>query len=260
MAEHWKSLGEQFTRAFHLRTRPLAVYGSDDIPTGVVHLSTVNRCLAVTLLQMSRGGEPEAIYISAEEPEGCCPGGLAHMGFTSRPESIQYFVSTGRPDVYGGAAEYLKAGPNLVSASFRAIGRVTPPAAHLIVRTCESVPEPDPGIRSLCFFGDAEQIRNLAALVHFDREDPFYPVIVPWGPSCATLISYPAGLAERAPKDTAFMGPQDPTQNRVLPPDTMALGVPAEMAVRMAGNLDRSFVVKRPSIAFPDHSGLSKSG
>jgi hypothetical protein len=224
------------------------------IPPDVVHLSEVNRCLAVSLYRISVEGLPKGIYVGADEHEGCCPGGIAQMGFTARPESIKYFVSTGRPDVYGGVAEYLKAGPELVDASFKAIGRITPPGLYLIVRTCETVPEADPGIRSICLFGNAEQVRNLAALIHFDQKDPFSPVIVPWGPSCATLISYPAGLAEHAPKQTAFMGPQDPTQNRSLPPDFMALGVPAPIAVRMAENLNRSFVTKRPGVAFPDHS------
>jgi hypothetical protein len=254
MDEIWKEIGERFTRAFHLATRPLAVYGSGAVPDDAVHLSEVNRCFAVSLYRMSVTGEPAAIFVGTDEQEGCCPGGLAHMGFIRRPESIKYFVSTGRPDVYGGAAEFLKAGPELVDASFKAMGRITPPGPYLIIRTCETVPEPDPGVRSICLFGNAEQVRNLSALVHFDQKDPFSPVIVPWGPSCATLISYPAGFAEHAPKQTVFMGPQDPTQNRSLPPDTMALGVPAEVAIRMVENLSRSFVVKRPAVAFPDHS------
>ncbi|MDD1679631.1 MAG: DUF169 domain-containing protein [Methanomicrobiales archaeon] len=214
----WKEIGEQFSHAFHLKDQPLTVYGSESVPSGAIHLSEVNRCFAVSLFQMSSRGDPSTIYVGTDESEGCCVGGLSHMGFISRPDSIKYFVSTGKSDVRGGAAEYLKANPELVEAGFNAAGRITPPGRYLIIQNCDAVPQPDPGVRSLCFFGNAEQIRNLAALVHFDREDPFYPVIIPWGPSCATLISYPAGLAEGAPKQTAFVGPQDPTQNRSLPP------------------------------------------
>lgn len=138
-----------------------------------------------------------------------------------------------------------------------ALGKITPPGTYLIVQACDSLPEKDPGIRSICCFGTAEQIRNMAALIHFDRDDPFLPVIVPWGPSCSTLITYPAGMAEHAPKNSAFVGPQDPTQNHTLPPDMMALGIPAAIAVRMTENLDASFVVKRPKVAFPSHGKLS---
>jgi hypothetical protein len=49
------------------------------------------------------------------------------------------------------------------------------------------------------------------------------------------------------------MGPQDPTQNHSLPPDMMALGIPAEIAVRMVKNLEASFITRRPQVAFPNH-------
>ena len=176
------------------------------------------------------------------------------MGFFPEPDDIPFFVSTGRADIRGGAAEYLKSSPEMVKRCFSALGKITPPGKYLVVRTCASLPGIDPGTRSLCFFGTAEQVRNMAALVHFDRDDPFAPVIVPWGPSCSTFISYPAGMVEHAPPRSAFMGPQDPTQNHSLPPDTMAIGIPAGIAAAMAENLDASFVVRRPRVAFPDHS------
>jgi hypothetical protein len=111
-----------------------------------------------------------------------------------------------------------------------------------------------PNVLSLCIFGNGEQIRNMAALIHFDRDNPFSPVIVPWGSSCSTFITFPAGLAENTPRNTAFMGPQDPTQNHTLPPEMMALGIPAKMAVRMEENLDASFITRRPQVAFPRHA------
>jgi len=91
----------------------------------------------------------------------------------------------------------------------------------------------------------------MGALVHFYRDDPFSPVIAPWGSACSTYITFPAGLAENIPHDTAFMGPQEPTLNYSLPPDMMALGIPAEMATRMVENLDASFVIRRSNVAFP---------
>ena len=239
--------------AFRLVARPLAVYGAETLPAGSVHLPEVNRCFAVSLYRMATGKDISAIYVGAESKEGCCPGGLAHTGFHPEPEDIKYFVSTGRKDIRNGAAEYLKASPDLVERSFKALGKVTPPGRYLIVQACETLHKADPGIRSICCFGTAEQVRNMAALVHFDRDDPFSPVIVPWGPSCSTFITYPAGMAENAPKNTAFMGPQDPTQNHTLPPDMMAIGIPAGMAATMAENLDASFVVRRPQVAFPRH-------
>lgn len=248
-----KEIARKLSSAFHLKTRPLAVFGTDQRPENAVHLSEIHRCLAFSMYRMAALGSPDAFFISGDNTEGCCPGGLSHTGFTKRPDYIRFFVSTGRKDVRGGAAEYLKASPDLVDRSFKALGTITIPGKYLVVQGCETLPEPEPAIRSICCFGNAEQVRNLAALVHFDREDPFSPVIVPWGPSCSTFITYPARLAEHAPRDAAFMGPQDPTQNYSLPPDTMALGIPVEVAQAMARNLDDSFVIKRPKVAFPGH-------
>jgi hypothetical protein len=249
----FRKIGAKLKTAFRLSTRPLAVYGSEVLPPGIPHLAEVNRCFAVSLFRMATGTGVSAIYVSADATEGCCPGGIAHMGFAPEREEIKYFVSTGMKDVMGGAAEFLKSGPGKVEACFRAMGKVTPPGRYLVVSACDALPEKNPDVRSLCCFGSAEQIRNMAALVHFDRDDPFSPVIVPWGPSCATFISYPAGMAENAPSDTAFMGPQDPTQNHSLPPDMMALGIPAGMAERMVKNLNASFVIRRPQVAFSNH-------
>jgi len=248
-----KDIGARLSSAFRLSTRPLAVYGAGNPPAGAVHLSKVNRCFAFSMYHMAAHGSPDAIYVTGGDQRGCCPGGLSHTGFMPKPDYIRYFVSTGKEDVRGGAAEYLKATPELVDRCFQALGRVTPPGRYLVVQACAALPDPEPEIRSICCFGNAEEVRNLAALVHFDRDDPFSPVIVPWGPSCSTFITYPAGLAERAPVNTAFMGPQDPTQNHSLPKDVMALGIPAGIAAQMAKNLDDSFVIKRPEVAFPDH-------
>lgn len=246
-------VGQKLAEAFRLEARPLVVYGTETLPAGTLHLSEVNRCFAVSMYRMATEKEVSAIYVSADTQEGCCVGGLNHVGFIPVPEEIKYFVTTGRKNVYGGAAEYLKASPELFERCNEIVGAVHPPGKYLVIQASETLPEAEPAIRSFCCFGTGEQIRNMAALVHFDRDDPFSPVIVPWGSACSTYITFPAGLAEHTPPDTAFMGPQDPTQNHSLPPEIMAMGIPADMAVRMVINLDGSFIVKRPHVAFPSH-------
>ncbi len=249
----FKEIGAKLKAAFRLSTRPLAVYGSEVLPASIPPMTRVNRCFAVSLYRMATVNEISAIYVSADTREDCCLGGLYHMGYIPIPDEIKYFVSTGRKDVRGGAAEYLKADPELVERCMLSAGPIHPPGKYLIVQACETLPDPGPAIRSLCCFGTAEQIRNIAALIHFDRDDPFSPVIVPWGSACSTYITFPAGLADKTPLDTAFMGPQDPTQNQSLPPEMMAIGIPVDMAERMEKNLDASFIIRRPQVAFPNH-------
>lgn len=249
-----REIGQKLSLAFRLQEKPLAVYGSEEVPKGAVHLSSIHRCIAATMWRMAAEENIPAIYLGKDAREGCCPGGLTHMGFTRRPEFIRYFVSTGEEDFRGGAAEYLKASPEIVDACFEAVGEIEPPGKYLIIQTCESVPDSIPDVRSVCCFGNAEQIRNLTALVHFDRNEPFFPVLVPWGPSCATLVSYPAGIAKNAPPDSAFAGPQDPTSNWTFPQDYLGIGIPISVAQRMMENIDQSFIAKRPQVAFPDHA------
>jgi hypothetical protein len=210
---NFREVGARLKAAFRLSTRPLAVYGSELMPAGIPRLAEVNRCLAVSLHRMAMGDGVSRIYVSADTGEGCCPSGLSHVGYISEPEEIRYFLSSGRSDVHGGAAGYLKAGPELVERCTAAVEPIHPPGTYLVVQACEALPDDEPVIRSLCCFGTGEQIRNLGALVHFDRDDPFSPVIAPWGSACSTCITFPAGLAENTPPDTAFRGPQEPTLN-----------------------------------------------
>jgi len=253
MSLSFREIGERLAAAFRLKARPLAIYGTETFPAGTAHLSDVNRCFAVSLYRMATEKDVSAIYVSADTQEGCCLGGLYHVGYIPVPDEIKYFVSTGREDVRGGAAEYLKASPELVDRCTIAAGPIRPPGKYLVVQACETLPDAEPRIRSVCCFGTGEQIRNMAALVHFDRDNPFSPVIVPWGSACSTYITFPAGLAKNTPRDVAFIGPQDPTQNHSLPPEIMAMGIPAKVAMGMVKNLDSSFVVKRPQVAFPRH-------
>jgi len=72
------------------------------------------------------------------------------------------------------------------------------------------------------------------------------------------MITFPAGMAENAPKDSAYVGPTDPTGNSWLPPDLMAMGIPAELAQKMVSDVEESFISKRSKIAYPENRILIK--
>jgi len=252
--ESVKRIGERLTSAFRLNSRPIAIYGIETVPRDATPIRDLHRCIAEVLYRMATERHLNAVYTGGDTTEGCCPGGVTYLGYLERPSFIRYFVSTGSDKVREGAAEYLKASPEIVDRSVAAVGKIESIGKYLVAQPCERVPD-GIEIRSICLFGNAEQIRNVAALVHFGRDDPFLPVLVPWGAACATLITYPAGLASRAPRESAFMGPQDPTFNHVLPPHCMAMGIPALVVRKMIQNLDQSFVIRRPQVAFPQREG-----
>jgi len=244
-------VGEKLSLGGRLNSRPLCVYGSDSIPDGVRPSTVVSRCVARAILTLAFDEEAPPIYVSAELSERCCPGGLAHLGFTDWDPAIKYFVSTGRKGYWNGGAEFLRATPELVEENHRRMGRITAPGKCLVIRPCADLTGGDPGVRSVLCFGTAEQVRNLVSLIHFRAADPFHDTLMPQGAACASFVSYAAGLVETSPSETAFIGPTDPTGNVWFPEDHLSLAIPIQVARRMTDDLEHSFIAKRPFVAYP---------
>jgi hypothetical protein len=244
-----RQIGETLSQAGRLRHNVLCVYSSITIPKDAVALAKINRCVTKAIMSVAIGDRPIA-YISNESLGGCCPGGQSWLGYIDFPPLIKHFISTGHRDFRNGAAEYLKMSPELVDESRANIGKITAMPGNLIIRPCKDLDD-DPGVRSVLLFAKAEQTRNICALNHFCSADAFGSAIIPWGSTCATFITYPAGMAEKAPKDAVFVGPVDPTGNEWFPEDLMSISLPLATARRMCEAYERSFIVKRPKVAFP---------
>jgi hypothetical protein len=245
-------IGNKMAKAGRLKIRPLCVYGSEKIHAGVTPSASVSSCIARAILTLAAHEKTPPIYVGADMRERCCAGGLAQFGFIEFNPGIKYFVSTGWKGFRNGAAEYLRASPELVEENRKLMGKITPPGKYLVIRPCADLVNEDPGVRSILCFGIAEQIRNLCSLAHFRSRDPFREVLVPQGASCATFVSYAAGMVENAPADAVFVGPCDPTGNSWFPPDHLSLAVPIRTARRMSEDLEASFIVKRPTVAYPE--------
>jgi hypothetical protein len=94
-------------------------------------------------------------------------------------------------------------------------------------------------VRCIVCFSDGEQTRDLCALAHFENDDAFGLISVPWGPSCATMVTYSAGMTENVPLDKIFVGPTDPSAREWLPKEYMIMGIPVKTARRMTNNVSR---------------------
>ena len=244
-------IGRRLESAGKLKKRSICVYGSDSIPEGAVPSTNISSCLAKAILSLSAHEKAPPIFVGEETIEECCGGGVAMLGFRPHSPGIKFFVSYGSPDFMNGAAEYLRATPELFEENQRRIGKITPPGKYVVIRACADLPLEDPGVRSILVFGIAEQVRNLCALVHFRSRDPFNEVVLPQGPSCASFVTYAAGMAANAPKEAVFLGPEDPTGNTWFPQDYLSLAIPISMARKMCDDMDQSFIVKRPKVADP---------
>jgi hypothetical protein len=253
-----KKIGESIRKAGRLTTQPLCVHGSESAPEGGKPITSVDRCLAKAIYMAALSEKSPPVYFGKGAIAGCCPGGIGWTGYGRMAPLIDFFVSTGTPEFRNGEAEYLKASPANVKRSKEALGTVTPLGAYTVIRRCDDV-EADPGVKAIICYGNGEQIRNLSGMVHFRSTDTFNAVRAAWGPTCATLLTYPAGLAEKAPRDSAYIGPMDPTGNCWFPEDRMALGIPIHVAVGICEDLDSAFVTRRPHVAYPEaHEQLKK--
>ena len=166
------------------------------------------------------------------------------------PPKLKYLISIGSPDFMNGAAEYLKAEPEMAERFFQAPGKITPPARFMNFAAYDQLTGNE-NILSLIFFGTGEQIRNLGGLIHFRSEDIFTSILMPGGPICASLVTYAAGMSEKAPKNSSYVGPVDPTGNAWFPENMMSMAIPIHIARLMAEDIDASFISKRPEIAMP---------
>ena len=244
-------IGAKLRMAGRLETRPLCVYGSEIIPEKTAPSTSISSCVAQAIITVAWSDKAPSIYVAAKMAELCCPGGLAHLGFIKFNPGIKYFVSTGSKNYRNGEAEFLRATPELVEENRKQMGKITPPGKYLIIQPCSDLSNEDPAVRSILCFGTAEQIRNMVALVHFRSLDAFHDVLVPQGAACASFVSYAAGIVEKAPLDTVFVGPSDPTGNKWFPQDYLSLAIPIKIARRMADDLENSFIAKRPTVAYP---------
>lgn len=250
-------IGERLSRAGHLKIRPLCVYGSQSLPDSVVPSTSISSCVARVIFELARRQNTPPVYVTANMPEACCAGGLAHLGFIEFNPGIKYFVSTGSKTFRNGEAEYLRATPELVDENRAIMGKISPPGKYLIICPCRDITATDPGVRSILCFAGAEQIRNLCSLVHFRSRNPFHDVLVLHGASCASFVSYAAGMVQNAPSNAVFLGPCDPTGNYWFPPDLLSLAIPIKIARRMSEDLEVSFIVKRSTVAYPEHARTS---
>ncbi len=251
-----EELGEKLTEAGRLQLRPLCVYGTDKIPEGAVPSYTIDRCIAKAVYISAFFKETPPLYIEAGH-EQCCTGGMVWMGLAEPHPKLKYFLTVGTPDFRGGAAEHLKATPELFDEQRERAGKITPYGKYTVIAPCTQnlVPE---AVRAFIVFAGSEQIRNLCGLAQFNSSDPFFKTLIPGGPICATMIAFPAGMAENAPKDSAYVGPVDPTGNPWLPPELMIMGIPLRLAQQMGADLEESFIGKRSKIAYPEHHTVIK--
>jgi len=248
-----KSINEKLVKTGRLTYRIIGVYGADAKPASAVTTAKVitrgGPCLAKALFKMAGQKGVRAVYVSEDAAKESCFGAMAWFGFVGFPPRVENMFSSEAP-VSGSMC--IKRTTELARATLDDMGQFTPAGRYVVMQALDDMDEDPKDMRSILCFGKAEQIRNLGALVHFGERKAFTPIMAPWGSGCANFVAFPAGMASGAPKDTAFVSPFVPEGNKWFPADMLALGIPIDMARRMADGYEASFAVRKPEITYPE--------
>ncbi len=247
-----KTIGEKLTQASRLPGRAVCVFGSEDLPNGSTQIAKVDQCMARAIYKLAMEKHTPPVHFGADAKAGICPGGQAWCGLTAPSPMIKFFVSTGSPNFRHGEAEYLKPNPEAAAQLAAAPGKITLPSKYINIAGWDQLVD-EQDVLSFILIGNAESIRNLGGLAQYTFEDIFNSVVMPSGPSCASMLTYAAGFSEKAPRESAFVGPVDPTGNAWFPPEMMSMAIPFDMARKMAENVEGSFLTRRSQVAFPEN-------
>ncbi len=245
-------IGRKLKQAGRLQSQPLLIYGVETPPKNSISSIDINRCIANAIYSVASDSSfHSSIHIGRDDQKQCCPGGQAWLGYKPFLSHLKYFLSTGTPEFRNGKSEFLISDPDLVDKRLPPAGSITPLGKFIVICRSDEPVEADSEIKTFLCFGNSEQIRNLCSLAYFHSNNS-YGVHMPWGPSCASFISYPTGMIETNIKNGVILGPTDPTGNHWFPEDHLSLGIPFQTALQMAKDVGSSFIGKRPKIAFPD--------
>ncbi|HOK59142.1 MAG TPA: DUF169 domain-containing protein [Methanothrix sp.] len=217
-----QNIARAFTQLFNIKLHFLCVYGSHVKPSCGIHASTVSSCIASAMFKLAMGEIDGPLYVADVHgrPVCRCSGGRTWLGLESQfePSLSEQMVM-----------KHLKVDVKTADETYRSVGRIRPIGSHVVISRCEDIHE-DPEVKCIVCFAEASKIRDICGVVHFQAREFLGQIRVPWGPSCATLVTYPAGMAECAPQDCVFLGPTDPSAKEWLPEGYLALGIPIEIA------------------------------
>jgi hypothetical protein len=246
MAIRVKELNGRIVEAGKLDHQVIGIYCQDAFPEEAVPVASIIKeghpCLAKALLKMSIEKDLRPVFVGGGKNQECCWGASIWLGFRDFPTNIEEMFSSDSPNP---DSMRIKKTSKLCRQTIADIGKITPGGKYIVMRSLPDIEIGLEHLRSILCVGNSLQIRNLGAMVHYSEGGAFAPIMAPWGSGCATFITYPAGMASNAPKDTAFLSPMTPEANEWLPKDTLILGIPIDMAVRMAEGFETSFAAKR---------------
>lgn len=255
--EHVGVAARKLAAAVALDSLPVCVYGSEELPAGGTRTSAIIDCVAAAIFRLAADETPGPLYATAVDGAGLCrcAGGAEWFGYSGFDPYLVRSMSTAVPAGSRLVPKRLKSSPSVAEKTYASVGTVSPLGQYTVFRRCDDPKLAGEDVKCVVCFGTAGQIRDLCGLAHFRSPGVLGAVEWPWGPSCATLITFPAGMSARVAPDRLFIGPADPSARSWLPEPMLAAGLPAGLALTMARDVGLSFLsrpqAKRLSAAPP---------
>ncbi|MBU1910263.1 MAG: DUF169 domain-containing protein [Verrucomicrobia bacterium] len=209
-------------------------YANEPGPVQTAAVPPGHRCFIGDLAAVRRG-TPLAFEAGAVT----CGGGKRYLGFTQelRP-NFEYFLSCGIPGKLEG--ERYKKSPELVAEAMKHQRPFEAPARTLVAKRWDALEAGDEPF-VVVFFAPPDVLSGLFTLANFDETEPD-GVRAPFGAGCSSVIYYPFHEL-RSAKPKAILGMFDVSARPCVGPNLLTFAVPWPKFVRMAGNMDESFLI-----------------
>jgi uncharacterized protein (DUF169 family) len=168
-----------------------------------------------------------------------CPGGARFLGLsTSMRPGMEYFLSSGIPGKMEG--ERYKKTPELAAAFIRQTEFAPVTTKYCIFAPLDQLETFD-GVEVIAFLVTPDQLSFLFTLANFGAEDQ-NGVICPFTAGCGTFVGEPRrqGYSDD-PK--GVIGMFDPSARPCVPPSALSFSGPTKLIMRMAEDIDESFVI-----------------
>ncbi len=228
---------ESWKRYFNDAELPLAFYYTDQKPCAeLVSPPAAHQCM-IGVLARARKGAPLCF---AADSIGC-GGGKRYSGFSEEISStFEYFLSCGIPGKFEG--ERYKKSPEIVREMLKMAPKFKAPAPYIVFKRFDLLDERDEP-DAVVFFATPDVLSGLFTLANFDEVE-LNGVFCPFSAGCGSIVQYPY-LEKSAPRPRAVIGMFDVSARPFVPKETLTFAVPFNKFMRMAGNMEKSFLITK---------------
>lgn len=228
---------ELWSRYFNGAELPISFYYTDRkdaaerVATPAAHM-----CMIGVLARVRKGAS-----LCFDVDSIGCGGGKRYTGFSEEiSPTFEYFLSCGIPGKLEG--ERYKKSPGLVREMMKIVPQFKAPARNIVFKRFDMLEQSDDP-DAIIFFATPDVLSGLFTLANYDEAEP-NGVFCPFSAGCGSIVQYPY-LEKDSSRSRAVIGMFDVSARPYVPKETLTFSVPMNKFIRMADNMDESFLITR---------------